>query len=382
MNLEEIVQQTKTYYCLECGKCSSMCPISKYDPKYSPRVMVEEGLLGLQDDLVYNKKLFSCLGCLACQSKCPSDVDYINFIREARGLATAAKQHGDYAHAGAMQSITTIMARPSVKQNRLQWLQNNGCKTKQTGEVMYFVGCAPYIEALMEDIPSQPLIAAAAALKLLNAVGIEPVVSPNEKCCGHDMLWLGEFETFKKLAEHNAAMIKESGVKKIVFSCPEGYRTFKMDYPNVVKLDCEVVHISELLAEKVESGALKFKELKKKVTFQDPCRLGRHMGVFDAPRKVLAAIPGLELIEMPHNREESICCGTSCFTNCDSYSKQIRVDRLSEAKATGAEILVTACPKCQTHFKCAMLNKGEVKGPDLQMEVMDLVNIAANAMGG
>jgi heterodisulfide reductase subunit D len=208
------------------------------------------------------------------------------------------------------------------------------------------------------------------------------VVSPNEKCCGHDMLWLGEVETFKKLAEHNAAMIKESGVKKIVFSCPEGYRTFKMDYPNVVKLDCEVVHISELLAEKVESGALKFKELKKKVTFQDPCRLGRHMGVFDAPRKVLAAIPGLELIEMPHNREESICCGTSCFTNCDSYSKQIRVDRLSEAKATGAEILVTACPKCQTHFKCAMLNKGEVKGPDLQMEVMDLVNIAANAMGG
>ena len=382
MNLEEIVQQTKTYYCLECGKCSSLCPISKYDPKYSPRVMVEEGLLGLQDDLVYNKKLFSCLGCLACQSKCPSDVDYVTFVREVRGLATAAKQHGDYAHAGAMQSITTIMARPSVKQNRLQWLQNNGCKIKQTGEVMYFVGCAPYIEALMEDIPSQPLTAAAAALKLLNAVGIEPVVSPNEKCCGHDMLWLGEVETFKKLAEHNAAMIKESGVKKIVFSCPEGYRTFKMDYPNVVKLDCEVVHISEVLAEKVESGALKFKEFKKKVTFQDPCRLGRHMGVFDAPRKVLAAIPGLELVEMPHNREESICCGTSCFTNCDSYSKQIRVDRLSEAKATGAEILVTACPKCQTHFKCAMLNKGEVKGPDLEMEVMDLVNIAANAMGG
>ena len=192
MNLEEIVQQTKTCYCLECGKCSSLCPISKYDPKYSPRVMVEDGLLGLQDDLVYNKKLFSCLGCLACQNKCPADVDYVTFIREARGLAAAAKQHGDYAHAGAMQSITTMMARPSVKQNRLQWLQNNGCKTKQTGEVTYFVGCAPYIQALMEDIPSQPLFAAASALKLLNAVGIDPVVSPDEKCCGHDMLWLGE----------------------------------------------------------------------------------------------------------------------------------------------------------------------------------------------
>ena len=125
---------------------------------------------------------------------------------------------------------------------------------------------------------------------------------------------------------------------------------------------------------------LKFKELKKRVTYQDPCRLGRHLGIYDAPRKVLQAIPGIELAEMKHNKEESICCGTSCWTNCDSYSKQIRVERLLEAKSTSADILITTCPKCQTHFKCAMTNKGKEKGTDIEIEVMDLVNLVANAM--
>ncbi|GAH21255.1 unnamed protein product, partial [marine sediment metagenome] len=162
----------------------------------------------------------------------------------------------------------------------------------------------------------------------------------------------------------------------------ECYRTFKLDYPNYVKLDCEVMHISELLAQRLETEGLRFNEVKKKVTYQDPCRLGRHLGIYDAPRKVLQAIPGIELVEMEHNREESICCGTSCFTNCDSYSKQIRVERLLEAKATGAETLITSCPKCQTHFRCAMVNKGEEKGPDIEIELMDLVNLVATSLGG
>ena len=96
---------------------------------------------------------------------------------------------------------------------------------------------------------------------------------------------------------------------------------------------------------------------------------------------MLEAIPGIELVEMEHNGGESLCCGTSAFVNCDFYSKQIRVDRLLEAKATGAEALITCCPKCQTHFRCAMVNKGEEKGPDVEIEVMDLVNLVANALG-
>jgi Fe-S oxidoreductase len=214
----------------------------------------------------------------------------------------------------------------------------------------------------------------------LNLLGIEPKLLPDERCCGHDALWTGDIETFKKLAEHNATQIKKAGVKKIVFSCSEGYRTFKLDYPNYVDLGCEVQHISELLAEKIAQNGVKFKEIKKKVTYQDPCRLGRHLGVYDAPRKVIESIPGIELVEMRHSGRESICCGTSAFTNCDSYSNMLRAERLCEATETGAELLITACPKCQTHFRCAMMDKGEEHRSTPKIEIMDLANLVANAI--
>ncbi|MFC1932710.1 (Fe-S)-binding protein [Chloroflexota bacterium] len=378
MSLDDIIQETKAFYCLECGKCSSLCPISRYNPTYSPRVMVENALLELEDDLVYNSELFSCLTCYACQPKCPSDVDYPLFIRKMRALASNAGEHGNCAHSGTIQSIVRLMANPTANQKRLEWL-SDGYRTSDQSDVLYFVGCAPYFEHVF-DFEAKALDIAKASLKILNFFGIDPMLLPNEKCCGHDMLWTGDIETFKQLAEHNAAVIRDSGVKKIIFSCPEGYRTFKEDYPGYVNIDCELQHITEFLAEKIEENGVNFREVRKKVTYHDPCRLGRHLGIYEPPRKVLNAIPGIELVEMERNRKESLCCGTSAFTNCDSYSKQIRAERSLEAKATGAEILITSCPKCQIHFKCAMVSKGEEKGPDIEIEVMDIANLAANAL--
>jgi len=111
-----------------------------------------------------------------------------------------------------------------------------------------------------------------------------------------------------------------------------------------------------------------------KVTYQDPCRLGRHLEVYDAPRQAIAA-SGMALVEMPNNRARSICCGTSAWTHCGATSKQIQVDRLREAQATGAELLVTSCPKCQIHFKCAQ--EGTGLDEDLNIEIRDLVTVIA-----
>jgi len=278
-----------------------------------------------------------------------------------------------------------LMSNSDIKQKRLDWL--DGCRTSQKSEVLYFVGCAPYFEPIFEDIEVSPISIARNSIRVLNALGIEPMVLPNERCCGHDLLWTGDVETFKKLAQLNVEMIKESGAKKIVFSCPEGYRTFKIDYPQYVKLDCEVVHLTELLVQDLSKLSLHPRAKQggsnlgaKIVTYQDPCRLGRHLGIYELPRQIIKAIPGIELVEMEHSCEESICCGTSVWTNCSSCSKEIRVERLSEAKATGAELMITACPKCQIHFKCAMVDKGAEKGPDVKMEVMDLVNLVADAI--
>jgi Fe-S oxidoreductase len=248
------------------------------------------------------------------------------------------------------------------------------------------VGCAPYFEPVFGDIEVNPINIARNSIKILNVLGIEPMLLPNERCCGHDLLWTGDIETFKKLAQLNAEMIKESGAKKIVFSCPEGYRTFKLDYPQYLKLDCEPVHITELLVQNLSRLPFKPQEKQgdnfsvKKVTYQDPCRLGRHMGIYEPPREIIKAIPGIEIVEMEHCGKDSICCGTSAWTNCSSFSRQIRTARLLEARATGAERLVTSCPKCQIHFKCAMVDKGIEKSPDIKMEVMDLVNLVAQTI--
>jgi len=380
LNLEDIIQETKTYYCLECGKCTSVCPVAKYDPSFSPRAIIEGALLGFEDELVFNRELFSCLTCYTCKQECPSDVDFPIFVRKARSIAQDNGQRGICAHSGQLQSLARLMTSPTIKQKRLEWLSKE-YSVSENSDVLFWVGCAPYFEPIFEDIEFRALDITEASLKVLNLLGIEPKLLPDEKCCGHDVLWTGDIETFKKLAEHNAAQIKEAGVKKIVFSCPEGYRTFKLDYPNYVDLDCEVQHISELLAEKIEQKGVKFKEINKKVTYQDPCRLGRHLGVYDAPRKVLESIPGIELVEMKHSGWESICCGTSAWTNCDSYSNMLRTDRLSEAVETGAELLITTCPKCQTHFRCAMVDKGEEHRSTPRIEIMDLANLVANAMG-
>ncbi len=380
MNLDDIIQETNTYYCLECGKCTSICPIARYDPDFSPRMLIENALLGFEDELVFNKELFSCLTCYTCQQECPSDVDFPVFVRKARSIAQNNGQCGICAHSGQLQSLARLMTSPNIKQRRLEWLSKD-YDVSEKSDVLLWVGCAPYFEPIFEDIEFRALDLTEASLRILNLLGIKPKLLADEKCCGHDALWTGDIETFKKLVEHNAAQIKEAGVKKIVFSCPEGYRTFKLDYPNYVDLGCEVQHISELLAERIDQNGVKFKEINKKVTYQDPCRLGRHLGVYDAPRKVLDAIPGLELIEMKHSGWESICCGTSAWTNCDSYSNMLRTERLSEAVETGAELLITTCPKCQTHFRCAMVDKGEEHRATPRIEVMDLVNLVANAMG-
>ena len=379
MNLEDIIQATKTYYCLECGKCTSICPVARYDPAFSPRMLIENALLGFGDEVVFNKELFSCLTCYTCQQECPSDIDFPVFVREARSIAQDNGQHGVCAHSGQLQSLARLMTSPVIKQKRLEWLSKE-YRVSEKSDVLFWVGCAPYFAPIFEDIEFNALDITKASLKALNSLGIEPKLLTNEKCCGHDALWTGDIETFKKLAEHNAAQIKEAEVKKIVFSCPEGYRTFKLDYPNYVDLGCEVQHISEFLAEKIGQNGVKFKEIKKKVTYQDPCRLGRHLGVYDAPRKVLESIPGIELVEMRHSGWESICCGTSAWTNCDSYSDMLRGERLCEATETGAELLITACPKCQTHFRCAMTDKGEEHRSTPKIEIMDLANLVANAI--
>jgi heterodisulfide reductase subunit D len=377
-SIGEIIKKTKAYYCLDCGKCTGNCPVSLFDEAYSPRVMTRSVVLGEGEKLGKTRLLWSCLSCKMCEERCPSDVQYIEFQKSIRAEYRHLGQREFCSHGGAFQSLMRIMTAPNLKQNRLGWL-NKDLATSKKGEVLYFVGCLPYFDSYFEDLGICTLDTARGAIKIMNALGIKPILLENERCCGHDMLWTGDVDSFKRLAEHNIKEIQKSKAKKVVFSCPEGYRTFKLDYPRYFgDLQFEVVHLSELVADRSSQDPLPLGSLKGSVTYHDPCRLGRHMGLYDPPRELLKSIGNLELREMYHNKHTAVCCGTSAWMNCDLASKQIQMMRLREAKETGAQTLVTACPKCQIHLTCAMKDKH--LGGSLDIEIRDLTTLVADSL--
>jgi len=169
------------------------------------------------------------------------------------------------------------------------------------------------------------------------------------------------------------------GIKNIITSCPEGYYTLKIDYPKFLKdWEINVMHITEVIAPLIENGQLALGRLEQKVTYQDPCTLGRYSRIFDQPRSILASVDGLEVVEMADNREKALCCGASPWAYCGAVNKQIQKDRLAQAGATGTDILITACPKCQIHLKCAQKN---AENNDVcQIEIKDICDLAAQSL--
>ncbi len=398
---QDIIKRTKAYLCLDCGKCTSVCPISILNENYTPRLLVNKVLRG-DIDLLNDELLWSCISCGLCYERCESDVKFHEFIRDLRIEAYKIGKTGVYAHHGTMQSIMRMMTRPDLKQNRLDWLtkdlkvkipKSEIRNPKSDSLTLYFVGCLPYFDSFFSNLQLNILQIAKSTIKILNHLGIEPVIMPNERCCGHDLLWTGDIENFKKLAQHNIAEINKTGAEKVLVSCPECYVTLKEYYPEyVAPLNAEIIHISELIAENLpelkNNGGTGFQPVKThsqdgcansslKVTYQDPCRLGRFSNIYEQPRQIIDAM-GFKLKEMDKNRKSAICCGTSGWMNCSTYSKQIQLARLKEAKNTGADLLITSCPKCQIHFKCAMSDKNIDK--KTKIEIQDLTTLVANQL--
>ncbi|MFH1169433.1 MAG: (Fe-S)-binding protein [Chloroflexota bacterium] len=377
--LERIISETRAYACLDCGKCTAACPVAHYDPDYSPRKLVASAAWS-HEKVLRNGQLWSCITCSMCQERCQSGVQYTELIKRLRTEAHAlGGEGGQCSHGGALQSLMHIMTADGLNQDRLGWLDKS-LRTAARSDTLYFVGCQPYFDVIFADLGVKTLDTARGAVKLLNRMGIVPALAPNERCCGHDLLWAGDSEGFAKLAEHNLKEITKTGARRVVTTCPECYLTLKEEYPRRLgSLDFEVVHISQLLSEAVADGRLKFRGRgNKKVTYHDPCRLGRLSGIYDQPRSVINAIPGLELAEMPRSRATALCCGTQAWMNCGSVNKQIQAERLREAGSTGADTLITACPKCQIHLKCA-LNDANL-GAEINLQIEDMTSLAARSL--
>ncbi len=334
--------------CWQCGKCDVVCPWNRVRD-FSIRKLIRQAGLGLAE--IELDDMWRCTTCGTCPDNCPRGVGQIEVGRAMRRLATEygvfpAIARAAKAAGGSLKTDGNPLGEE--RKARAEWAKGLGVEEFEEGmEVLYFVGCYYAYDPRMKK-------AARATAEVLEEAEVEfGILGSRESCCGEAIRKTGNEEVFRQLAKDNIKAFIDAGVKKVLVSSPHCYETFVNEYPEFM-VHFEVVHITQYLLELVKAGRLELDgEYKRKVAYHDPCYLGRHNAIYDEPRQLLRSVPGLELVELSDNRENSLCCGGGGGGVWMETDKDERFSnlRLKQAKAAGAEVLVTACPYCISMFE-------------------------------
>jgi Fe-S oxidoreductase len=353
-------------FCYQCGICDVVCPWNRVR-QFSMRKIVRQATFGLTE--IENEDIWRCTTCGTCPQRCPRGVNQIELGISLRRIAT---EYG--AFPDSVTPVVTVSDSLRAEGNpfnmerskRPDWAQGLPVKTFTEGmEILYFPGCYLSYDPRLKKV-------AAATARILDKAGVDfGILGPKESCCGESIRKTGNEALFKHLARENIKSFIDHGVKKILVSSPHCLHTFRNEYPEF-SVHFEVVHITEFLRELIRDGRLKpARGYAKRITWHDPCYLGRHNGVFDAPREVLKTIT--EVAEMESHRESSLCCGGGGGRIWMETPKGERFAdlRLKQAIDVGAEVLVTACPYCITNFTDSSLGLADGQ----RIEIKDITEI-------
>ncbi len=333
--------------CYQCGMCTGTCPWNLVRD-FVVRKIIRQGQLGLVD--FEDEDIWTCATCGACVQNCPRGVEIIDIMRAIRRAVV------EFGIGGVPDSLRITFKNMSgtgnplgePRENRTNWAKGLDVKLYDTGtDVLYFSCCIPAYDPSVQHV-------ARATAGVLKSAGVNfGILGEKESCCGESARKAGQESLFQNLAQSNIAAFSEAGVSKIVTTSPHCYHTFKNEYPELGG-NFEVLHYTQYFAGLINEGKLNFtKEINKKVTYHDPCYLGRHNGIYDEPREILKSIPGLEFIEMADSRENSLCCGGGGGRIWMETKRGERFSdiRLEQAINTGADILAVACPYCLCNFE-------------------------------
>jgi Fe-S oxidoreductase len=359
--------------CYQCGLCDVVCPWNRVR-QFSIRKIIREATFGMTD--IESDNIWLCTTCGVCPQQCPRDVKQIESGVSLRRLAT---KYGVFpTTAKPVRGISaSLLGKGNPlnedREKRADWAEGLSVNTFEEGmEVLYFPGCYLSYDPRLKKV-------ARATAKILNSAGLDyGILGTRENCCGESIRKTGDEALFKRLARENIKTFVDSGVKKILVSSPHCYHTFKNEYPEFM-VNFEVVHIAQYLSELIDDGKLDITgEYARKVTYHDPCYLGRHNGIYDEPRSALRHIPGLELLEMSETRNGSLCCGGGGGRIWMETMKGERFSdiRLDQACSIGAEVLATSCPYCVTHFEESRL---ALEDSD-SLEIKDITEIIAEVI--
>ncbi|WP_199513304.1 (Fe-S)-binding protein [Nucisporomicrobium flavum] len=409
--------------CTECGRCQSQCPAWNTAKPLSPKLLVlslrdhayakapyllagggkdltgeekatEEQLKGVdvlalaeadrpligteaENGVIDPDVLWSCTTCGACVEQCPVDIEHVDHIVDMRRYQVLIESSFP-AEAGVMLRNLENKGNPwgAPQNTREDWTKGLDFEIKRVGEddfeYLFWVGCA----GAFEDRAKKTTRAVAT---LLHEAGVDfAILGEGETCTGDPARRIGNEFVFQMLAQQNVETLTEANVKKIVATCPHCFNTLGNEYEQL-GLKVEVVHHTQLLAHLVKQGKLTpVQPIEGDVTYHDPCYLGRHNRVFEAPREVLGE--AANLIEMPRNSERSFCCGAGGARMWmeEKIGKRINVERTEEALATGAKTIAVGCPFCYTMIGDGVTGKGEQEN----VEVIDVASVLLRSIKG
>jgi Fe-S oxidoreductase len=384
--------------CTECGRCQSACPAWATDKPLSPKLLV----MGLRDNMFASATplltgegeqtalvpnvidpdvLWACTTCGACVEECPVDIEHIDAIVDMRRYQVLMESEFPTEGGLMLRNVENQGDPWGLGQNkRTEWTQSLDFEIPVVGdtipddvEYLYWVGCAGALDERARK-------GVQATARMLHRAGVTfAILGPKESCTGDPVRRLGNEYLYQEQTKLNIATLDGVGAKKIIASCPHCFNTIKNEYP-ALGGNYEVIHHAQLLEHLVQSGRLTpGSGYSGKVTYHDPCYLGRHNRVIQEPRTVLSAIPGVEQVEMRRCKERGFCCGAGGARMWleENIGKRINMERTEEALGTGADVVSTACPYCMIMLDDAV----RAKAKEDEVRVLDLSQLVEESLG-
>ena len=359
----------KLFSCMQCGTCSSSCPTA-HAMDYTPRQLWQMMRLGMEEVVLNSQTFWLCTACKSCQVRCPRGISLTDTMLALKEYATRKDVNVPKGMPILGETVTTqYNISGDDNASRQIWSENLphtplGVRPRRRrAEVVYFIGCVGSFYPRVYSIP-QSLV------QVLERAEVEfTTMGEDEWCCGYPLYVAGMRDRMTELARHNVRQVRRIGAQQVIFTCPSCYYAWTHLYPDLVDVSgIQLLHATEFMAEMFSGDQIALGPVEEVVTYHDPCDLGRKSGVYDAPREVLARIPGLEFREMAACGENAMCCGGGGDVEISdpTVSTQVAGRRLAQVQATGARYVASACQQCKrTLQEGARRNKIRVRAIDI-----------------